>query len=329
MTNESDVLVLAELAQGEPIEVTYELLGLARRLVEGLGGRVSATVLGNGVDNAAQNLIAGGADRVYVADNAALAEYQGDAWVLGLEKITQEACPAIVLLGQTPIGADLAPRLAFRLGTAAAMDCVEAVVEDGKLLMTRPCYGGNARAVVSFKTLPAVATIKAKSQDSLERDESRTGEVVKVTLSLDPSAVRTRIIDRQQARAEGVRLEDADIVIAGGRGLGGPEGFRLLEGLAERLDAAVGASRAATDLGWCPHSRQIGLTGKVVTPNLYVAIGISGASQHMAGCTGAKNIVAINNDPEAAIFKAARFGVVGDYGQIVPPLIEEIRKLKS
>lgn len=264
-----------------------------------------------------------------MADDAALAEYHGDAWVPGLVQIVREAHPAAVLMGHTTMGADLTPRLAFRLQTAVAMDCVEAKVDDGKLLVTRPCYGGNARAVLSFKTLPAVATIKAKSQDPLERDESRTGEVIRVALNLDSTVIRTKVIDRQQERVEGVRLEDAKIVVTGGRGLNGPEGFRVVEELAEVLGGAVGASRAATDLGWYPHSRQIGLTGRVVTPDLYVAIGISGASQHMAGCAGARTIVAINKDPEAAIFKVARFGVVDDYKQVVPALIEEIRRLKG
>jgi electron transfer flavoprotein alpha subunit len=326
---EAGILILAEVADGKPIELTNELLGLARRLVGELGGPVSAAVLGSGVEGVAQELITQGTDRVYVVDDESLAQYQGDAWVPGLAQVAQEVRPTAILLGQNSIGLDLAPRLAFRLGTAVAMDCVAAMVDGTKLLMTRPCYGGKAQAVVSFKTLPVIATMRMKSQDPLERDNSRTGDVVKVSLGCDRSVVRTKTVCRLQERVEGVRLEDAKIVIAGGLGLNGPEGFRMLEELAEVLDAAVGASRAACDLGWYPYSQQIGLTGKVVAPDLYVAVGISGASQHMSGCAGAKTIVAINKDPEAGIFKAARFGVVGDYKQVVPPLTEEIRKLKS
>ncbi|MGE0683738.1 MAG: electron transfer flavoprotein subunit alpha/FixB family protein [Candidatus Binatia bacterium] len=329
MTNESGVLVIAELVDGKVTGLTAELLGLARRLADTLGGPVSAAVLGDGSTDAAATCVPQGADRVYMANHALLAEYQGDAWLPAVENIARAACPAVIVLGHTPNGADLAPRLAFRLKTAAVMDCVEAVADDDKLLLTRPCFGGNARAVVSCNTRPVVATIRAKSQDPLAPDTSRTGEIVSVSLELASSIVCTRIVGRERMSGEGVRLEDADVVVAGGRGLNGPEGFRVIEELAKVLGAAVGASRAACDLGWYPHARQIGLTGKVVTPSLYIAVGISGASQHMAGCAGAKTLVAINPDANAAIFQFARFGVTGDYAQIVPAIIEEIKKIKE
>lgn len=329
MANDSGILILAEVLNGKPLGLAYELLGAARRLVEKLGGPVSAAVLGSGLDGVAPDLIARGADRVYLVDDAALAEYQGDAWLPGLEQVVQEARPAAVFLGHTTSGADLTPRLAFRLGTAVAMDCIAATIERGKLLMTRPCYGGKARAVVSFKTRPAVATIRAKFQDPLERDGRRTGEVIPIAFDAAACSIRTRIVGRQQTQEQGVRLEDADVVVAGGRGLNGPEGFRVIEQLAEVLGGAVGASRAACDLGWYPHSQQIGLTGKVVAPDLYIAVGISGASQHMAGCAGAKTLVAINKDPEAPIFQSARFGIVSDYEQVVRALIEEGKRSRG
>lgn len=325
MTKESGVLVIAELVDGKLTGLTAELLGVARRLAEQLGGPVSAAVVGDGIANEATGCITRGADRVYAANHTLLAEYQGETWLPTVENIAREACPAVILLGHTPNGADLAPRLAFRLRTAVAMDCVEVAVDGDKLLLTRPCYGGNARSVVSCNTRPVVATVRAKSQDPLAPDASRTGEMISVPLDL-ASSVRTRIVGREQMSGEGVRLEEADIVVAGGRGLNGPEGFRVIEELAEVLGAAVGASRAACDLGWYPHSRQIGLTGKVVTPSLYIAVGISGASQHMAGCAGAKTLVAINPDANAAIFQFARFGVTGDYAQVVPAVSEEIKK---
>lgn len=324
MMNESGVLVIAERIDGNVTGLTAELLGLARRLVDTLGGPVSAAVLGNGKTEAAARCVTQGADRVYEMRHPLLAEYQGEVWLPAVEKIARAACPAVILLGHTPNGADLAPRLAFRLQTAVAMDCVEAVMDDDKLLLTRPCYGGNAQAVVSCNTLPVVATVRAKSQDPLAPDTSRTGEMISVPLDL-VSPVRTRIVGRERVSGEGVRLEDADVVVAGGRGLNGPEGFRVIEELAKVLGGAVGASRAACDLGWYPHSRQIGLTGKVVTPNLYIAVGISGASQHMAGCAGAKTLVAINPDPQATIFQFAQIGVTGDFAQIVPALVEELR----
>jgi electron transfer flavoprotein alpha subunit len=326
MTHASGVLVIAELLDGKPTGLTAELLGMARRLVETLGGPVSAVVLGDGNNDSAAACIAQGADRVYLATHALLAVYQGDAWLPAVENIARQTSPAVILLGHTPNGADLAPRLAFRLQTAAAMDCVDAVADDGKLFFTRPCYGGNARAVVSCNTRPVVATIRAKSQAPLAPDMSRTGEIIPAPFKLSSSMVRTRIVGQERMSAEGVRLEDAEIVVAGGRGLNGPEGFRLLEELAAVLGAAVGASRAACDVGWYPHSRQIGLTGKIVTPNLYIAVGISGASQHMAGCAGAKTLVAINPDPQAPIFQFARFGVTGDYAHIVPALVEALRQ---
>ncbi len=198
-------------------------------------------------------------------------------------------------------------------------------MEGGKLHTTRPAYGGNARAVNSFTGSPAIATVRPKSQDAAEGGSA--GAVEKVEADL--SGVRTKVIDRKVATSEGVRLEDADVVVSGGRGLGGPENFDVIEQLAHLLGGAVGASRAVADLGWRPVSEQVGLTGKVVSPTVYIAVAISGASQHMAGCSGSKNIVAINKDPDANIFKAARFGIVGDFKQVMPPLIEAVKKVQA
>jgi len=327
MANESGILVLGETSNGNIASITRELLGAARRLSD--GQPVAAALIGNGVAAAAQEAIAAGADTVYVADSPALAEYNGDTFLVALNAIAEQANPAVVLMGQTDIGRDLAPRFAVRKGTMVAMDCIELAMNGGKLAATRPVYGGSARAIFSFKTMPQVATVRPKSQDPLEPDPSRQGQVVNVAVSVDPSVARTKVLERKTVAAEGIRLEDADAVLTGGRGLGGPEGFSGLEELAKLLGGAVGATRAVCDLGWRPVSDQIGLTGKVVSPTLYVAVAVSGASQHMAGCSGAKNIVAINKDPEANIFKSARFGIVGDYKQVIPPLIEAVRKIKS
>lgn len=327
MANESGVLVLGETGGGSILSITRELLGAARRM--GGGGPVAAALIGSGVAGAAQEAIAAGADTVYVADDASLAEYTGDAFTVALDKVVDQANPAVILMGQTDIGRDLAPRFAIHKGTMVAMDAIELAMNGGKLLATRPVYGGSARAVFSFKTMPQVATVRPKSQDPLEPDTSRQGNVVNVDVKVDPSAVRTRVLEHKAMEQEGIRLEDADAVVAGGRGLGGPEGFGGLEDLAKLLNGAIGASRAVCDLGWRPVSEQIGLTGKVVSPTLYVAVAVSGASQHMAGCSGAKNIIAINKDPEANIFKTARFGIVGDYKQVMPPLVEAVRKIQS
>ena len=331
MANESGILILGETAEGGGLAaISGELLGAARRLAgAGAPGPVAAAVLGRGIDGLSQEAIALGADVVYVADHQLLGEYTSGAYTAAMEQLCREANPAIVLMGQTNIGRDLAPRLAFRLGTTVAMDCVNLAVQGGKLMMTRPCYGGNAQAVNASRTMPQMATVRTKSQDPLEKDPSRKGEVKQVAVQLDASQAMPRVLERKKAAAEGIRLEDADVVVAGGRGMGGPEGFQPLEELASVLGGAVGASRAVCDLGWRPVSEQIGLTGKVVGPTLYIAVAISGASQHMAGCTGAKNIVAINKDPDANIFKAARFGIVGDFKQVLPPFIEAVKKLKS
>jgi electron transfer flavoprotein alpha subunit len=326
----NDVLVFGELTEeGRLAPITFELLGAARRLAPQLGGRVLCAILGAGLDGHSQEAIAQGADLVLLAADPLLQEYQADAYLPVLASLVQERGPTLVLLGQTIIGRDLAPRLAARLGTAVAMDAIAVEVQDGRILVTRPCYGGNAHAKYSFNTSPVIATLRAKSQEPIERDDSRQGEVERVPVGVEPSAVRTRLLGRVKQKAEGVRLEDARIVVSGGRGLGGPEGFQLLEELAQLLGGAVGASRAACDLGWYPVSAQVGLTGKVVTPDLYIAVGISGASQHMAGISQVKNIVAINKDAEANIFKAARWALVADWKEAVPLLIKKVRELKE
>jgi electron transfer flavoprotein alpha subunit len=326
MANETGILVLGEVAEGKLSAFSTELLGAARRL-DGAGGAVSCALVGSSVEGAAQDAIAFGADKVYVVEDPALADYSNDGWVQAMQKVVAEANPAVILMGQSNIGRDVAPRLAFRLNTTACMDCLELAVSDGKLSATRASWGGNARAVNSFKTMPQIATVRVKSQEPLPRDDSRTGDVVKVDAGIDPSSIRTKMLERKEVTAEGVRLEDAEVVVTGGRGIGSEEGFQVLEELARQLGGAVGATRTACDMGWRPVADQIGLTGKVVSPTLYIAVALSGASQHMAGCSGAKNIVAVNKDPEANIFKMSRFGIVEDYKKAMPALLEAIKKL--
>jgi len=274
---------------------------------------------------AADALIAHGADRVYVCDTSVVEDYESETWLPLVEHLARELKPHAVLAGDTPAGADLAPRLAFRLQSAAVTRCTGVEAASDRLLFTRGCYGGNVRETIALIAQPAVATIKA-GIGTVRRDDSRSGEVIRVQFV--PPKRRVRVIARERDASGAKRLEDAKIIVAGGRGLEGPEGFRVLETLAEVLGAAVGSSRVPCDLGWCPHSWQIGLTGKTVTPDLYLAIGISGAGHHMAGCGNARNIVAINTDPEAAIFKDARYGIVGDYRTVVPELVEALRVMK-
>ncbi len=326
MSDAPCTLVIVELTQGRPSKLTRELLGLARHLV-GSRGVVAAALLASRADGAAAELIAHGADGVYVIEHETFADYHSESWVGAAAQICREAAPGAVLIGHTASGADLAPRLAFRLGTAVAMGCVEVSLAAGKLVFTRPCFGGNARQTVSFKTAPPVATLRAGCYDAPAPDRERRGEVTPLELQLGDEALRVKVVEHRREAGDSARLEEAKIVVAGGRGLNGPEGFRLLEQLAATVGAAVGASRVPCDLGWCPRSWQIGLTGKTVQPDLYIAVGISGAGHHMAGCGTSKAIVAVNTDAEAAIFKDARYGVVGDYRQFVPAFIAELRKL--
>jgi electron transfer flavoprotein alpha subunit len=288
---------------------------------------VHVTLLGAGAESAAAAAFAQGASRAYVGADAQYDVFRSDQWLAAVEVALDAAQPTVVLVAQTMVGRDLAPRLAFRRGTAAAMDCLRVEMTADGLRATRPAYGGNALATYSFATAPAVITVRAKSQEALPARDGASGEIIALPA---PAVARTEVVSRDAAAGEGLQLQDAQIVVSGGRGLGAPEGFRLVEALADALGrerTAVGSSRAACDLGWYPPSQQVGLTGKVVSPDLYVAVGISGASQHMAGCSGAKAIVAINRDREANIFKAARFGIVGDYKAVLPALIEAIKAL--
>ena len=323
------VLVFAEVTEGKISSIAAELLGCGRGLAAEMGGDLSAVLVGSNVAGLAPSAIAAGADRVFVADDPMLADYATDSYVSVLEKVVKQANPGVVLLGQTSIGRDLAPRLAFRLGTAATMDCVALAIDPAtkRLMPTKPVYGGNARAVFTYETDPQVATVRAKVMSPMAPDASRKGEVVNVAAGLDPAAVRTKVVQKVKEELKGIKLEEAAVVISGGRGMGGPEGFKDLDELAKVLHGAVGASRPACDSAWIPDTQQVGLTGKVVTPDLYIAIAISGSSQHMAGCSGAKVIVAVNKDPEANIFKEARYGVVGDWKKVLPAFTAKVKEL--
>jgi len=325
MANESGILVLVTGTNGQLSSLSTESLGAARRITEGLGGNVTAVVFGSSATDYGKQAIAYGADDAIAVEDPNLDEYRNETWTAAMTAVAQERNPAVVLIGQTATGRDLAPRFAIRIGTAAAMDCVDFEVSNGTLLMTRPCFGGAAMANYTSKTLPAVATVRPKAQEPLAEDTSRTGEVR--TMTVDAVGVVSQIVNREQVQSEGMRLEDAKVIVSGGRGLGSAEAFAELETLAKTLGGAVGASRAAVDLGWIPLTSQIGLTGKVVTPDLYIAVAISGASQHLAGITGARNVVAINKDSEADIFKHSRFGVVADWKTFIPAFTEEVRKL--
>ena len=329
MADATGVLVIGQASADGLDSTAGELLTAGHTVAAALGEELSIGLLGDTLDVPARQAIALGADRVYAVNHPLLAEYQADLYLAALEALCREVNPRVALISRTAEGRELAPRLAFRLGVGLAQDCLEVSVDEASrtLLANRPVYGGNAIAVVSCERTPQIAAIRPKAYEPAEADASRQGQVVSFPVELDASLVRTRVVETVREESVGVKLEEARVVVSGGRGLGGPEPFSGLEDLAKLLGGAVGASRAAVDSGWVPSSYQVGLTGKAITPDLYITVAISGASQHMAGCSGAKCIVAINKDAAANIFKDARYGVVGDWEKVLPALTEAVREL--
>lgn len=326
------ILVLGEWSEGGLQSITGELLAAGRRLSETLGSEVQVALLGDAPESLHSEAFSLGANKVYAVKDPLLADDQLDAQLAAFEHVCRQAEPEVVLIGRTHVGRDLAPRLAFRLGVGLAQDCiqVDADAASKRVVAERPIYGGNAVAKVTFPGGgPQVVVVRAKVYEPLEPDSSRSGSVEQVQPGLDPSVLKARRVETVRKEAEGIRLEDARVVVGGGRGMGGAEPFEMLEELARLLGGAIGASRAVCDAGWLDHSYQVGLTGKTITPDLYIVVGISGASQHMAGCSGAKHIVAINRDGDANIFKSADLGVVGDWKNVLPSFIETVRELVS
>jgi electron transfer flavoprotein alpha subunit len=330
MAEYKGILVCGELADGKLASITTELLGCGRKLADELKEDLSCLLAGDAVSEASKEAIAFGADKVYVVEHASLKEYQADSYMQVAETVAKDVSPRAILMGQTSMGRDLAPRLAFRLGTSVTTDCLNLSIDSATrlLVQTRPVYGGNAQAVFTGEAMPQIVTVRAKAMSPLEPDASRKGEVIPTKVDIDMSKVRTKIVETVKEEAVGVKLEDAPVIVSGGRGIGGPEPFQaILKELADLLHGAVGASRPPADNGWVPEHLHIGLTGKIVAPDVYIAVAISGASQHTAGCTGSKHIIAINKDPEANIFRDAEFGVVGKYEEVLPAFTSKLKEL--
>ena len=324
------VLIVGETTGGNLAPITGELLGCGRKLADDLGEPLLAVFLGSPISGCGEAAISYGADQVYVVDSPDLQHYETETYVQVMEKLCNDLSPRILLMGQTAMGRDLAPRLSFRLRTGLATDCIDLTIDpvNRQLQPTRPVYGGNFQAIVAFASpYPHLATIRSKAFAPLPPDAARQGIVIPYTAEIDTSKVKTTYLRMVKEEAVGVKLEEANTIVAGGRGVDGPEGFKSLEKLAKILEGAVGATRPPCDEHWVPSTCQVGLTGKIVAPDLYIAIAISGASQHMSGCSGAKKIIAINRDPEALIFKEACFGVVGDYKQVLPAFTEKVKEL--
>lgn len=326
----SDIWVLVEHADGRPRKIIYELLGKARELARAQGGKVAALALGSGIGQLPAELGAHGADRVFVADAPVLQKYTAEAYAAVIAPLVRQHKPWALLVGSTAAGRDFAPRLAARVGAGLVTDCGTVELADGKLVVTRPTMTRKVIARVAFRDgAVRIVVVLPNVLTPAPEEKGRSPETVAVDVALDANAVRTKVLEVRALARETVPLTEADIIVSGGRGLRGPENFALLDRLAKVLGAAVGSSRPPVDSGWVPHDYEIGQTGKTVNPSLYIACGISGAPQHLAGMSSSRCIVAINKDPQAPIFGIASYGVVGDLFQILPLLTEEVRKLKA
>lgn len=318
---------------GSAKPVGLELLNPARRLAELQGGQAVAVVIGSGINAAVQSAVEYGAQKVIAVDAPVYEQYTTDAYVNTLCALLKKHEPITMFIGATGNGRDMAPRISCRLNTGLTADCTGLDIdpEDGKMAWTRPAFGGNLMATIKCPDhYPQIGTVRPGVFKKREADKNNQAHIIKEFVEVKPEDIRTEVLEViQEAAGEIVNLEGADIIVAGGRGLGGPEKFALIKELADLLGGEVGASRAAVDSGWIAHSHQVGQTGKTVSPKLYIACGISGAIQHAAGMSGSQTIVAINKDPDAEIFKIANYGIVGDLNTVVPQLIAEIKKRRG
>ncbi len=332
MDNYKGVLVCGEIADGKLAPITIELLGVGRKLADELGEELSVLLMGSKAAGLGQDAIAYGADNVYSAEDSLLDAYNSDAYTQAVANLCKKVLPSIMLFGHTDIGCDLSPRLNGRLGGGLAMECMALSIDPATkfLVSTRPVFGGNAHATMLSKSArPQMATIRPKTVPPAERNDARQGKVIPVEDRVDASALKVKVVEKIKEEVEGVKLEDADVVVSGGRGMGSAQDFAKLRELADVLGGAVGATRVACDEGWAPPTLQVGQSGKVVSPKMYIAIGLSGAMAHIAGCLGAKHIVAINKDKEANIFNVAHFGIVGDWKEVLPALTAKFKELKG
>ena len=324
------VWVFAEQRDNQIQPVVFELLAKSKEIASLLNTDVTAILLGKDVNNLANKLVAYGADKVLLTDNPIFRTYNTDAYTIQIAHLLKEHKPEVVFIGATHNGRDLAPRLAAIVDTGLTADCTQLDVDEetSKLLMTRPAFGGNLMAtIICPEHNPQMATVRPGVFIPEEEDLSRKGEIIKIDNIVKPEQILVKIVEEIKEKAAAVDITEASVLVAGGRGLGKAEGFDLLQQLADVLDGTLAASRAAVDEAWIGHSHQVGQTGKTVQPDLYIAVGISGAIQHLAGMSNARTIIAINKDPEAAIFKVAHYGIVGDYNLVIPELIKAIKNI--
>ena len=320
------VLVFADQKGGSFRQVIFEMLGEGKKIAQNLGEELQAVVVGENVGNCTGPLGEGGADKVFVIENSQLAKYTTDGYSKALVELINQEKPSVIMMAHNATGKDLAPTLAQKLGAGAATDVV-AVEYDNGLRFKRPIYAGKAFSHVKFTSGPIVVTMRPKAFEAAPPEAGRTANVVAIATSVSAADIRQIIKDVISKASGRVELTEADVVVSGGRGVKSADGFKVIEELADVLGAAVGATRAAVDEGWMEGQFQVGQTGKVVSPTLYIACGISGAIQHIAGISSSKFIVAINKDPEADIFKVADYGIVADLFQVVPVLTQEFKKV--
>lgn len=323
------ILAFGLVSEGELPRKFLELVAAARKLADDLGDAKACVVpMGPGAEEHAWELIRRGADEIIPLAHERLQPYETEVLLGVAEQLVGKLSPRAILFPHDIPGSEVAPRLAYRLNTGAVTDCLGFEVTDGKIRWLKPVYGGKAMAYMTIKGPVDVATIRMHAFEPLPADESHQGEVHRLEVDIKGITAKVTFVERRVVEVEGVSLDQARIIVSGGRGMGSPENFKVLEELAQVLKAAVGASRPVVDAGWLPHSRLIGQTGKIVAPDLYIAVGISGATQHMAG-VGARTIVAINKDEDAPIFKQAHIGVVDRWENVIPHLIEACKKLAS
>jgi electron transfer flavoprotein alpha subunit len=323
-----DIWVFAEQRDGIINPVVFELLGEGKKLSKETGTALCAIVLGHNISELSKELFEFGAEKIYMADSPLLKNYSTDGYTKVISDALNEYKPEIVLYGATHIGRDLAPRIAARVDTGLTADCTKLEIdpEDKKLKQTRPAFGGNLMAtIVCPEHRPQMSTVRPGVMDKSERDFNNKGTIININPKLESSDIKTILLDIVKSKKEMVSLTDADIIVSGGKGLGNPKGFELLKELANTLGGVVGASRAAVDAGWIDHANQVGQTGTTVKPKIYVACGISGAIQHIAGMQSSDVIIAINKNPMAPIFEVADYGIVGDIYDVVPTMIEAFK----
>lgn len=333
MSDARNVWVFIEVVRGKIKGVSLELLGQGRKMADNLGEKLVAIIPGNEIEDFAKMAIHYGADEAIVVDQKELKDYSTDGYTKAMCTLIKKYNPAVLLIGATNNGRDLGPRVSSRMQTGLTADCTELGVDSETRLVkwTRPAFGGNLMATILCPDYrPQIGTVRPGVFKKPEEDTGRKGEIIHETVEFGPDEIRTRIVEViTEAGGADVNLEEAEIIVSGGRGVGGPEGFEVLKELADEIGAQIGASRAAVDSGWISSLYQVGQTGKSVGPKIYIACGISGAIQHVAGMSSSDVIIAINKDPDAPIFNIADYGIVGDLFEIIPELTKRIRSSKA